>query len=484
MLGVKRALILSTGDKYFALVVNFATLAAVSRLLSPGEIGVSVIGMAIVGIALSAREFTSSSFLIKQDILSSELVRSAFTAMLILTIAVSSSLALAAPWLAAVYGEENLVPYLRVISVCLLIDLIPQQILALLRREMAFGRVALINVVVTVTGAFSTISLALLGFSYMSFAWAWLASVLASAGIALVIRPHLWMFKPSFRHCREIVSFGGWNGATIVIYKLYEAVPYLVLGRMASPVGAAMLQRCVTTCQLPDKIVLAGAASVLLPAFATEARQDRGLKQPYLKGLELITVLQWPALVTLALLAYPVVDFLFGSQWRQVAPLVQVMAVATLFTFSFELNYPVLVAVDAIEDVFRRALLVFPVSAVILAVASLYGVHAVVWSMIGVMPFNAIVSLHLVRKRISMTWSDLMSAIWRSGLVAVATAVGPLSAAAAAGFTFDMSLGQAIIACCLAGLGWLVGLYATSHPLLDELANSLALLRRVGFEHD
>ena len=65
MTGVKRALLLSTGERYFALASNFIVTAIVSRLLTPSEIGVSVIGMAIVGLAMAGREFASPNFLIQ-----------------------------------------------------------------------------------------------------------------------------------------------------------------------------------------------------------------------------------------------------------------------------------------------------------------------------------------------------------------------------------------------------------------------------------
>src|SRR4051794_10217067 len=80
MLSVKRALLMSTGERYVMLVTNFATAAAVSRILSPEEIGVSVIGMAILAITISFREFSGSSYLIQPGELRREDIRGAFTA--------------------------------------------------------------------------------------------------------------------------------------------------------------------------------------------------------------------------------------------------------------------------------------------------------------------------------------------------------------------------------------------------------------------
>jgi O-antigen/teichoic acid export membrane protein len=464
MLSVKRALLMSTGERYFLLVSNFATAALVSRILTPEEIGVSVIGMAILAIATSFREFSSSSFLIQREKLSREEIRGAFTVMF---------------FLALFYGEPNLVPYFRVISVCLLLDASLILINALLRREMSFGKVAAINTTGAVAACLATISLALMGFSYMSFAWAWLIGSALATVLALALRPHFWMFKPSFRTWRGMIYFGGYNGAIALLYRIFEAFPLILLGRLVSPQAAALFSRTLLIGQIPDKVVLGGAMAVVLPAFSSEVRQGRDLKRPYLAALAMITALHWPALLVLSALAYPVVDIVLGHQWSEAAPLVQVVAIALLFSFSFELNYPVMVAMGAIRELFIRALIVFPLSGVILSVAVIFGgLHAAAWCMLFTVPFQAYVALSFVRRRMGLKRREIAAALWRSAGVALASAVPPLAFTVFSGSGFGLSPLEAIAAGTLALGGWAGGLMVTRHPLLDEIIKTFPALRR------
>jgi O-antigen/teichoic acid export membrane protein len=479
MAAFKKALLLSTGERYFALVSNFVTVALVSRILTPEEIGVSVIGMAIVGIAMSGREFASANFLIQRPDLSRDDIRGAFTVMVLLTLMITTVLALIAAPLAGAYGEPRLVPYLRVISASLFLELIASLIITLFRRDMAFGKVAIVNVCGALAAAIVTCTLALMGFSYMSFAWAWFASAAVTGVLALSLNRQFWMFKPSLGNCRDMLAFGGYNGATNFLYKAYEALPYLLLGRTLSLDAAAIFSRSLMICQLPDKVFLGGAMSVVLPAFSAEARQGRSLRQPYLNALAVVTVFQWPALLVLAVLAFPVVDVLLGHQWHAVAAHVQIIALASLFSFSFELNYPVLVSVGAIHDVFRRALIVCPVSIAIIFVASFISLPAVVWSLTLVIPFQAFVSLSFVRRHIRLSWAEIGSAVWRSAVVAAATVSGPLTIVMVAGSTFDISVKQAAVGVLLAVVGWLFGLWLTRHLLLEEILRSSAYLKRI-----
>jgi O-antigen/teichoic acid export membrane protein len=479
MLSVKRALLMSTGERYFLLVSNFATAALVSRILTPEEIGVSVIGMAILAIAMSLREFSGTSYLIQREKLSREDIRGAFTVMFILTGIVAAGLVAASPFLASFYGEPNLVPYFRIISACLFFDASFILITALLRREMSFGKVAAINITGAVTGSAATIWLALMGFSYMSFAWGWLIGSALAAGLAVALRPHFWMFRPSFRHCREMVSFGGYNGAIAILFRIFEALPLLLLGRLVSPHAAALLSRTLMIGQIPDKLVLGGAMSVVLPAFATEVRQGRDLKRTYLAALSLITGLHWPALLVLSVLAYPAVNIVLGPQWIEAAPLVQVVAVALLFSFSFELNYPVMVAMGAIRDLFIRALIVFPLSGCLLSAAVFFGgLHAAAWCMLVTMPFQAYVALSFVRRRLGLRRREIAAALWKSAVVAIASAAAPLAMVAVSGSGFGLSLGQASGAGLLAFGGWATALILTRHPLFEEIAKTFPAFRR------
>jgi O-antigen/teichoic acid export membrane protein len=478
MPGVRRALLLSTGDRYAALLINFITVAVVSRILSPAEVGVSVVGMAIVAIAMSAREFASGNFLIQGGDLARDDVRAAFTVMVCLNAAIAAALAAAAPTVAFAYGEERLITYLRVVAGSLLLEVLAAPLITLLRREMAFGKVVAINVSGAVCAAVVTIALAQLGFSYMSFAWAWLASAVVTGMLAVALVGQAWMFRPRFRGWSGMLAFGGYNGATVLLYKAYEAVPYLLLGRLLSMHAAALFSRGLMVCQLPDKVFLGGAMSVVLPAFAATARGGRDLAEPYLKALALITALQWPALLMVAILAHPIVDVLLGAQWHEVAPLVQVIAIACLFTFSFELNYPVLVSMGALRDAFLRALIVCPISAATVVGAAFVGLQAVALSLLVVIPFQALVSLIFVRRHVRVAWVDIGAALWRSAALACITAAPPLILVLAAGSGFEFGLGIALAACALAALAWPCGLLITGHPLLDEVHRALLGLKR------
>lgn len=466
---IRRALILATGERYFTLAINFLTAAAVSRMLRPDEIGVSLIGLAVIGLFAASREFASPNFLIQHSQLSCDEVRRAFSVLMLLTLILAVVVWVSAPTLAHLYGEDRLAPFLRVVSLTMPAEVVSGTVASLLRRDIAFGKVALISGSSSLTGFVVTIVLALLGFSSMSFAWAYLAGASIGAVLAIILCSDRRIFVPLFGGWHGVLTFGGYNGTGILLHRFYEIMPYLVLGHLISSDAVAYFHRTLMLCQLPDKVFLLGAASVILPAFSEIVRAGQSLKIPYLNAVSMITGIQWPALTLLALLAHPIVVLLYGEQWTPIVPYVQIMAVAAMFSFSFELNYPVFLAIGAVRVAFVRGLIIWPVSALLMTAGAFFGLKAVAFSFWLAIPFQALVSITYVRRHLDIHWAELRHAMRKSVAVVAGAAAGPLLVIGMAGGASKVSNLELIEAVVLAAGGWLAAVALTKHALLPEI---------------
>ena len=415
------------------------------------------------------------TFLIQQPTLTREDIRGAFTVMLLPSLLISGGLVLLAPWIAAAYGEERLTTYLWVIAASFLLELVYAPIISLLRRDMEFQKVALINATNAILLAASTLGLVALGYSYMSFAWAGLAATVWCGILGLYVLPDPWIYQLLLSRWKRILRFGGYNGLSVLLYRIYELLPYIVLGRLLSIHSTALYNRAMMMTQIPDKVILGGAVSVVLPVLSQEVRAGRSLKEPYLRAVEYITGLQWPALLVLAALPEPAVQIVLGRQWLEIAPLVQIMAIASLFSFTAVLNHPVLLAVDALQDTFYRALIAWPLSALIITVAAFFGLKAIALSFLIIIPFQAFTSLYYVRKHIAINWNDFVRSLRKSAVATIVTVLGPAAIVLSVGgdTTFEVT----VAAVLLSGLGWIVGLWVTGHPILDEINRGIATLR-------
>jgi O-antigen/teichoic acid export membrane protein len=476
--GIRRVLAIVTTANYFGLVVRFALLTAVSRLMTPHEIGVSVIGTGSVTMAFALRDFATSDFLIQRKDLAREDVRTAFTLLFGITAFITIVILILAPRIATDYGEGGLARFLYVLAAAGLLESFALPITARLRREMAFGILSVMDATGVVVGAVVTLGLAALGFSYMSFAWAWFCSSAITAALALYFRPHLWVYRPSLRSWRAVLSFGGCNGLTSMLERAYEALPQLLLGRFLPLSAVGLYNRAGAICGIGERLILSQIVSVALPAFAARAREGQGVKAAYLRAISYITVLHWPAQVVLALLAHPIVMVVLGRQWAGIVPLVQVMCLSGLFWSPGTLTHRVLIALGAYRHNLMASLIARPVAAFVLCVASFHGIMGLAASQFLTWPFQMFVVLFFLRRHVSLQWSELAAEVGKSTLVVACTAAGPAAVMVLAGFRSDLKLGPALIAGFLSVGCWMGGLWLAHHPFMFEIRNLLGMLER------
>ncbi len=457
------------GEQYVRLAINFASIATVSRLLTPAEIGVSVIGTGIMAIALALREFATSDCLIQRQEVTRDDVRVSFTVLLLLTVLITTAIFIVAPWFGTLYGEEKLARFLRVAAVAGLIDALSLPIRGLLRRDMAFGTLASINMTAAAVTATATILLALAGFSYMSVAWATIAAAGTATILAFYRRPDFQAFRPTLKSWRSVLAFGGYNGASYVVAHVYETVPQLVLGGILPSAAVGLYNRAALMSKIPQTVFLNSVFTIAFPALAAQVRNGINLKTPYLTALSYITVFYWPTLVLIVILAHPIVGLFLGQQWLGVVPLLQIIAVAYLAWFHDPLTTPVLLAVGANRD--RALLLVFTyaVSAVVLCSAAYFGIRAMAASTLVTMPYMMIVALYFVRRHVAFRWRELLATLSKSAAVTAATGAGPICVVALCDWRFDLSIGATVVAVFLAAGGWLLSVLVTQHPVLTEL---------------
>jgi O-antigen/teichoic acid export membrane protein len=458
------------------MAINLVSTAVMARLVFAGDYGVAVLGGAILSLAEAVRGLGGGAYLIQEKELTNDKVRSCFSVSLAVTVALSATLFLLSGPLTRYFLMPELGRYLKVAAMGYMTGPFVYPVWALMSRSMLLGPIAAIGVATAVVNAVVGIALAWLGFSYMSFAWAGAISALTGMILFVLVWRDIAIFRPSVRGCRAVIAFGAHDSATAILSHFAATAPYFIFGRLWSSEAVGIAQRAVMLCLVPERVVLAGVGAVALPAFSRQVREGRDLTGEYLRATELITVALWPALLLLGMLASPIVAVLLGPQWRDVAPVVEILTVALLFSFPASLQYPTLVAAGAIRYMPPATVLQSALSLVILYAAARHGLEATAFSMWLIVPVNGAISFLFIRRVVGVSWRELAQATRKSAICAVLTAVGPAVAGFATGW-HDMPAGTAVIAAAFAGLGWLVGLRLTKHPMLRELAATADMVR-------
>lgn len=477
MTGLRRAFILATADRYFVTVISIVSLPILARLLSPEEYGIAVLSGFVLALAEPLRELGSQAYLIQERELTREKVQTAFTVNTVMTVLLAALIWAGGGRIAAFYGKPELTRYFEVALLGFLAGPFVAPVFALLRRELAFGTVALINVTSATLNAVLVITLAASGFSFMSFAYATLGTALAGLTMSLLLRGEAYMYRPSLAAVRGLLRFGAFETLAAVLEKTWENLPYLILGRFNGADTVGIYQRASLICTLPERVALQSVASVSLPALAAEVRRGTGdIGAPFRRILACMTAVHWPAMICLALLANPVVLVMLGERWTDAVPIVQTMALALLLNIPAGLVYPMLAASGGNRHGAMIYVVFVPFGALIFALAALWGVVAATASLALAFLIKSAVSIHYVRRYSSFTWTDLLASQAGSAVVALAAGAGPAAVLLFHGTT-RISIAAGALGGALALIGFVVALRATAHPLHLELAPLATHLR-------
>jgi len=478
MSAVQRSILFSALERYGSVAIVFATMAVLSRLLSPAEFGVyAVISAILTVISASYSEMGGANYLIQKTGLCTVDVRTAFTVTSVLSVIIALALVLIGDRIAAFYDQDGLGHGLAIAAISLLVLPFSATITALYRREMQFGTLALCNLTANLVGSIAAIWLAMLHYSFMAPVWGVVISNFVLTVVLLAVRRDISIFRPSLSGAKDVMGFGLYSSGVSLINVFYNLAPQIFLARILDFGAVGLYSRAIGITQLFDRLIGQVLSPVVMPAIFRQLEAGGDLKRIYLDAIRLLSGVYWPALAVTAIMAEPIITIWLGSSWAEVIPLVRVICIAYFALFAACLTYPVLVAAGGIHDVLRCSLISLPPSLCLVFAASFFGVTWVAASMLITLPFQAAVAIGLIARRLGLGWIDLIGALWKSALISLMTAVSALIFAALIQLNVINMVPGLIAGTACATATWLAGMLLTQHPLSDTIiAASSAIL--------
>lgn len=305
-------------------------MLTIAILLSPRDYGIIALASVVIMVPEIATEFGILPAVVHRSDPDEAFLNTAFVANTCVGLAAAAGFFLVAPWIALFYHQPEMTSVLRVMGV----SLIPFGILCvpdgLLRKELKFQRRVLPELGGAIGGGAVTITLVVLGFGVMGYAVG--IVVERSLGCVLTLRQSKW--RPKLQVSRHALRGIGAYGKHVVGSELARHVSsnmdYLIVGRVlgAGPLGFYTLAFNLANYPVTHFALI--LSRIALPTFSILQESPDHARRAYLKILRLVCGLLAPLLVTLALLAGPLIVGLLGEKWQPAVLPLQLMVVAGL----------------------------------------------------------------------------------------------------------------------------------------------------------
>ena len=362
--------------------VQFAVSIVLARILTPADFGVVAMLAVFIGVGTVFIDGGFSSALVQRQNITHTDESTVFFFNLSMGAVFGVLLCAAAPWV-AIFFKQPVLQYLSyAMALSLFVGAFGSIHTVLLDKEMNFKITARVGVVSSVVGGALAIYMASQGYGVWSLAGQTIVSGIITVGLLWVWHPWRPSFDFSVASLRSLFRFGGYEMASTLLDVFVTNLYSILIGKMYSVRDVGFFIRARNLQVIPITMMLSIVQRVAFSAFSSvavdKARLSRGLRQ----AQAVVMLINMPVMISVIVLAEPLVVTLFGDQWLPCVPMLQVLGLSGILWPLSILNLNVLRA-QGHSDLRFRIEIVTKVTAIILTiVASYYGIMAIAWSQV------------------------------------------------------------------------------------------------------
>lgn len=424
--GMKERAVKSAGITLAAqgikLILQLGSVAILARLLQPSDFGLIAMVTVFTGLALQFMEGGLSMATIQRDQITHAQVSNLFwvngalgTALCLLGILIS-------PLVAFIYDEPRLTLVMAAMSLTFLIGGLSVQHDALLRRQMRFKAISVIDIVSMAAGITAGITAAWGGLEY----WALVISPITTFATKTVMRWLSARWVPSMMSrgsgVRPLLGFGAnLTGANFIGYMATNLTPFAI-GYIGGAQSLGLFNRANMLTSIPSSQMLPPVMNVLQPTLARVASDPKRLRSTITSIMGKLVLGTMFVTLTMAVLADWIIQLFLGSSWDGAVPIFRMLAVFSLVEPIAGFLAVSLVAIGNAKALLRWKAITLSILIVSVGIGSIWGAFGVVaaYALSGVF-IRLPGFLYYSSRFLPVTFGEFIKALVPSGVCALAT---------------------------------------------------------------
>lgn len=299
-----------------AQAITFLVTVVLARLLTPGDFGIVAISAVFTGIITLFQDVGMGAALIQRKDIDEDYLSTSFSVSVIAGVILAVLLAAASPFIASFYNEAVLRDILLVSSIGFLLSPFTSIHTSILAKQLEFKKVAFITLGTQAASGAISVALALFGYGVWSMV---LGKILSQPLLIPVVWAMVkWRPKPKLvmKCFRDLFGFSsnllGFNLMNFFARNLDN----LIIGKY---LGAQMLGYYSVAYNLmlkPLQLISWSIGKVLFPVFSSIQEDKEQTRAMYLKIIRSISLLTFPMMTGLFMVAEEFMLTVYGETWR------------------------------------------------------------------------------------------------------------------------------------------------------------------------
>ncbi len=311
-------------------VLHLSSTMVLARLLVPDDYGLVAMVTAIVGFATLFKDLGLSMATVQREEITHEQVSSLFWVNVVISILIAVTLCIIAPLVSLFYHEPRLTRITLALACTFIFSGLTVQHQALLRRQMKFTVLAVIEIGSMAVGVSAAIAMAYWGAGY----WALVGLPMGSAITNAVLVWSLCRWRPGLPRggtgVRPMLKFGShMTGFSLVNY-FSRNLDHILLGRYYGTGVLGLYSKAYQIMMLPVNQIRGPLDSVAMPALSRMQDDPERYRRCYLKMTGLLAFLSMPLMVFLFVCAEEIILLLLGPNWTGATAIFKVLCIVSL----------------------------------------------------------------------------------------------------------------------------------------------------------
>jgi len=313
----KRGLLWRFAAKGVAGVIDLGVGIVLARLLMPEDFGIMALAYMVIGFIGLFQSIGLPAALVQREEITEDHRSTAFWTTLLMGFLLAGVMILLAGPAAVFFKEENVRGVMYLLSISMLLGPIGSVPGALLQRRIDFKRLFWPDIVGGVVYGGVGITMAYLGYSYWSLAWASIARGLTGTVVVVSLAGYVPRLTWRYGALRDLLGFGVPVTLSGGLAWAAHNVDYFIIGRVLPTSALGIYKKAYEWVAYPWKKVVAPTYGVLFPAFSRLQNEPERLRYAYGRAITGLSLVSFPPLVLLAALAPQLIPAVFGEQWAE-----------------------------------------------------------------------------------------------------------------------------------------------------------------------
>ena len=405
------------GHRWLERLLDFAAILVLARLLAPKDFGLVAIAASFVTIIEGLAAFDVNKALIRTRDEDRALYDTAFTLSLLRGLLA----ALVMLAVAALTRDEAIAQVLLVLAAGPVLTALQNPRFVRFEKRLEYSKVAILTLGAKAVSLAVTLALAVLHRNH----WALVVGILAGSLASLALSYTLAPYRPRFSLARlsELFAFSGWLSLTSVVTTLSMETDKLIVGRLLGVADAGRYFMTQRIGVLPTRELVSPLARILFPSFSRLADEPSRLERAVRESINVLGTLSLPAGVGFALVAHDFVPLALGESWREITPLLVVLAPYLGVRATLSNALPAVMALGRTRLLFGVSLVYALVHVPVFVAGTMhYGLPGTIWSLVVAGVFYTALNAWLLWRTLEIPPAGILAQLARPAAATAAMA--------------------------------------------------------------